>query len=194
MSANQGYVQTQPADNIGDFNPRAAQIDARIARIRTILWCQVLSVTPGVGGAPATVSVQPLVGMFDGMGNIFPHGTISNVPALRLQAGNVAIVVDPVVGDKGFMLVCDRDSTAAKANLAPCQANTGRMHNMQDAVYLGGWGTTAPTQFLKFNQAGGWTLEDSLGNSMTSSLGFVDFVIGGGTGVLRVNGTPVTVP
>lgn len=190
MTDNQGYGLPIPSDNFGDFNPTQAQIEARLARVRTIMWCQVLSVIPGAGGACATVSVQPLVGMSDGMGNTFPHGTISNVPALRLQAGNVAIVMDPVIGDFGFMLICDRDSTAAKANLSTSQANTGRMHNMADAVYLPGWSKTAPTQSLTWSQTGGWTLKDSIGNQIISGIGFVNII----TGVLQVNGVPVTVP
>lgn len=190
MANNQGYGQIQPSDNAGDFNPVAAQIEGRLARVRTIMWCQVLSVTPGVGGACAKVSVQPLVGMSDGMGNTFPHGTISNVPALRVQAGDAAIVMDPVAGDFGFMLVCDRDSSAAPANLAPCQANTGRMHNMQDSVYLPGWSKTPPVRSFKFNADGSVSWNDALGNSMVTGIGFVNFI----TPSLEVNGIPIVVP
>lgn len=190
MDGTQGYGQIQPADNLGDFNPTAAHIEARLARVRTVMWCRVLSVTPGAAGACPTVSVQPLVGMSDGMGNTFPHGTISNVPALRVQAGDAAIVIDPVVGDFGFMLVCDRDSTGAVANLAPSQASTGRMHNMQDSVYLPGWSKTAPVRYLKFGADGSVSWADALGNSMQSGAGFVNFI----TPVLQVNGVPVTVP
>jgi len=187
----QGYSTIFPSDSLGSFNPTAAIIAGMLARVRTVLWAKVVSVdAPTSPNAPITVQVQPLVSMTDSQGNAFPHGEISAIPALRIMSGLGAIICDPVVGDVGFLLVCDRDSSSAQQNLAVSAPPTGRMFDMADAVFFGGWGNETPPAFIKFRADGGITWQDALNNSMVSGVGFVNFI----TGALQVNGVPVVVP
>lgn len=190
----QGYGTLMPSDSLGSHNPQAALVARALARVRTVLWAKVITVNAGVLNVPVTVQVQPLVSLTDSQGNAFPHGKISAIPATRLMAGDAAVILDPVVGDVGFLFVCDRDSTSVKANLDVSAPPTGRMFDLPDAIFWGGWGTTAPARYWKFGTDGSVSWKDGLGNSMQTGalLGvpFVNFV----TTHLQVNGINVIVP
>lgn len=188
---NQGYGSLLVTDRNGRYNPTAAVVARMLGRLRTVMWAQVVSVdSPSAPNAPVTVQCQPLVGMSDTQGNNFEHGIISAIPALRMMSGNGAVICDPVKGDVGFLFICDRDSSSAKVNLTTSAAPSGRQFDMADAVFFGGWGNTAPTSYIKFNVDGSITWQDTLGNSMVTGIGFVNFI----TPVLQVNGTPLSVP
>jgi hypothetical protein len=167
MAATQGYGQNVPSDSLGPYNPTARTVMNMLARVRTVTLGMVKSVQPGGTGQAGTVSVQPLVSMVDGNGNVFPHGTIYNAPYLRLQGGANAVIVDPAVDDVGILLICDRDISSAKKNLAPSAPPTGRTHDMADALYLGAILGPSPNQFLRFT-ATGMELIDVNGNTITT--------------------------
>ena len=115
MTTTAGYGFLDPTATNSDLNKIAFTIQQMIARLSMTKLVQVKSVSTSGGLSPTgTVSVQPLVSQIDGQGNVFAHGTIYNVPYFRLQGGTNAIICDPVVGDVGFVVVCDRDSSAVK--------------------------------------------------------------------------------
>src|SRR5580765_8218940 len=122
--ASQGYGYLQPGDSLGPYNPTRFIVQQALGRVRTLMLAQVKAVGAG------TVDVQPLVSMVDSQGNAVAHGTIHGCPYLEMRAGSSAIVAGPVVGDIGLIGVCDRDSSAAQASLAPGPPPSAREFDM----------------------------------------------------------------
>ena len=116
-----------------DFNALSFLIHQVIAGKAFASLVQVKSVTGGTAtGKPPFVSVQPLVAQIDGLGNQTPHGTVYNLPCFRLQGGNGAIVLDPVVGDIGQAIICDRDISNVKATGAASGPGSWRQNDWAD--------------------------------------------------------------
>ncbi len=103
--------------NALDFVIRMVLADDRQADI-----VKVIAVHGGGTGSPPTVDVQPMVNQVDGFGNQTPHGVVYGLPCFRLQGGNGAVILDPVVGDKGLAVFCDRDISTVKATGADLAA------------------------------------------------------------------------
>ena len=115
---------------------------------------QVKSVTGGGVSTPPRVSVQPMVGQIDGKGNIIPHGEVFDLPVYRLQAGNCAIFIDPIAGDIGGAIICDRDTSNVKANAAPAGPGSFRQNDYADGCYFGGFLNAAPENYIWMKQNG----------------------------------------
>jgi hypothetical protein len=129
---------------------------------QTLLWARtatpvlVKAVHGGGIGAPPTVDVLPLVNMIDGVGQQTPHGIVYGIPAVRLQGGRNAVIIDPAAGDVGLLVVSDRDISAVKAN-AGAQSNPGSFdhHSLADGIYVGGiLNPGAPNQYVQFTSDG----------------------------------------
>jgi hypothetical protein len=118
---------------------------------------QVTAVTGGGGGlgVAGSVDVHPLVNQVDGSGVATPHGTIHNLPYIRLQGGPNGIIIDPAVGDIGLAVFCDRDISSLKANKAQANPGSWRRYSPSDGVYIGGILNAVVSQYLQF--AGGIT-------------------------------------
>lgn len=172
------YRGTQgPSSGNGDFNPASFIAENLINRIRTAHPVQVKAVytqaggtaTPGAIAPAGYVDVLPLVNQVDGYGNATPHGTVYGIPYFRLIGGSNAIILDPEVGDIGFMACCDRDISSVKSNQGQANPGSRRQHSMEDGIYLGGFfGKTAPTQYWGCN-AQGIFFSDKNGNKMVTS-------------------------
>jgi hypothetical protein len=109
----------------------------------------------GADAAVGTVDVQPLVNQIDGFGNATPHGQLYALPYFRLQGGASAIILDPVAGDLGLAIFCDRDSSSVVRTKAQANPGSRRMFDMADGLYLGGFLNGAPTQYIQFLANGG---------------------------------------
>lgn len=176
MPPDFGFGQQQPFDTASEFNALWFIIQQALSKVRTNIPVKVIAVTPFNGTAlSGVVQVQPLINQVDGQGNSTPHGNLFQIPYLRVQGGANAIVMDPTVGDVGMMACCDRDISSFKA--AGVQANPGsnRKFSFSDGIYLFGFPTQLPTQYIEFR----------------SALGGINIVSPGG---LFVNNIPVTVP
>lgn len=151
-------------DGGSQFNEIAFMIEVALGGIATMKLVKVEAVTPGEDGLSGTVDVLPLVNIMDGLGKTTKLATLFGIPVLRIQGGKNAIVIDPVVGDIGIMVIADRDISAAVA--AKGQANPGsfRRFNMADGIYIGGICNAKPEQLLTFKTDGGWKLLDKFGN------------------------------
>lgn len=151
-----GYSQQDPEDSASDYAARQFQIDQTLARVRTMVLVKVAAATGGAGAiaAPGTVNVQPLVQMADGQGNVTDHGTIFNIPVFRLASKWGAVIMDPVVGDIGWMAVADRDISSVKNNKAIAPPASRRKFDMADGVYMGSLFGTTPTQYIVFTENG----------------------------------------
>nr|WP_268747254.1 Gp138 family membrane-puncturing spike protein [Photorhabdus aegyptia] len=97
-----------------------------------------------------TVDVKPMVHNMTGTGRKIENGIIYNVPVFRLQRGNSAVIMNPVVGDIGLIAICDRDISSVRATKAPTLPGSKRTHNYSDAIYLGGVLNAEPQQYVEF--------------------------------------------
>jgi len=148
--------QQSLSDNGSEFNALSFLVQQALGRVRTSVPVKVIAVHQGAGAlAPAgTVDVHPLVNMLDGQGNATPHGTIFGLTYFRLQGGTNAIIIDPVVGDIGIGIICDRDISAVKANKAVANPGSFRRFNLADGIYIGGVLNATPSQYWRFSDAG----------------------------------------
>lgn len=204
--ADQGYGQQTPSVANDDLNAVAFVVEQMMAQMSTMKLVRVTAVSGG-GLAPAgTVDVLPLVSQIDGNGYGTDHGVVPGLPWSRTQGGDSAVICDPRVGDLGYVVVADRDTSRARATGAAALPGTRRRFDVADGVYAGGCLNVAPAQYLIFTSTGvrivdrngnsvsmgptGMTLADLNGNSIIMGPGFVNVV----TTVFQVNGVPVIVP
>ncbi len=116
-----------------------------------LFFIELVKVKEIRGEAPnLVVDVLPLVSRTDRTGSMIPNSKIYNIPVFRLQRGNSAIIMNPVVGDIGMIAVCDRDSSVARADFSQSVPGSSRTHSKSDALYLGGFLNGQPTQFIEF--------------------------------------------
>lgn len=103
------------------------------------------------GVAPnLVVDVMPLVTRTDPSGAIIDNSPIYNIPVFRLQRGSSAIIMNPVPGDIGMIAICDRDNSLARENRKQSVPATKRSHSKSDALYLGGFLNSEPSQYIEF--------------------------------------------
>jgi len=130
-------------------------IKAALSGLRTSIPVKVMSVTNTGGVSPiGTLSVQPLVSALDGSGQVWAHGTIYNVPYMRIQGGSNAVILDPQVGDIGIATVCDRDISTVKSSQSASAPGSNRKFDFSDMVYLMTIIGAAPTQYVQFDASG----------------------------------------
>ena len=154
MSIN-GYNGTPLGLDADSFGQTQELIACMIAGVRTALPVRVVSVTNSGSAAPiGRVDIQPLVGQLDGRGKHVDHGTIYNVPYLRIQGGQNAIIIDPAVGDIGIAVFCDRDISGVKRGRRTAPPASSRKHDMSDAIYLHSVLSAAPSQYIRFHAGG----------------------------------------
>ena len=97
------------------------------------------------------IDVKPAINQQNASGDSVDHNTIYNVPVARLQRGNSAVIMRPVVGDKGLVVFSSQDISIFKKIKNFCKAGTSRRHDWADAIYVIGLCNTAPTQYIEFN-------------------------------------------
>jgi len=142
-------------DGHGDLNATAFLVRQMAGRVGTMLPVKVLSCTNAGDLSPVGfVDVQPLVDQHDGAGNSVPHGPLHNLPYVRIQGGDSAVILDPKPGDKGLAFFAQRDISAVKATGGANVQGSRRRHDMADGCYLGGILNAAPTQYVRFGTDG----------------------------------------
>lgn len=151
MSGSQEYGNATPITGGGSlYNALAFMMKAMMAQNNSCHIVKVVGVTGGGPSAPPMVNCQILVNNIDGQGNQVPRGTIFNLPAMRHQAGNCAIINDPVVGDIGCIVCADTDISSVKVNKAPSAPGSFRQGSYADGMYIGGFINGNPTSYLEF--------------------------------------------
>lgn len=139
----------------GKYNQILFAIQQAIAKLQTATLVQVMGVTNTDGVEPVGfVDVLPLVNQVDGNGNPTPHVTVYNLPYLRLQGGNNAIILDPEIGDIGICVFASRDISKVKSTKAQANPGSPRSYDFADGIYLGGVLNGAPQQYVRFSSAG----------------------------------------
>ncbi len=154
MLNQQNLTNQTPISDVSDASRMQYLISAMLTRVRTAQPVKVLSVSNDGGVSKVgTVSIQPLVSQMDAEGNTTPHGTIYNVPYLRLQGGGNAVILDPKVGDIGVAVFCDRDISRVKVAAQAAGPGSARKHDMSDAIYLGTVISQVPTTYMLVNDS-----------------------------------------
>ena len=153
-----------------DYNAIEFQIEQAFGRISTMRLVKIMGVQNNGGLSPVgLVSVKPMVNIVNGLlGDSQQHGTIYNVPYVRIQGGKNAIIIDPVVGDIGFVVCADRDSSAVKSTKNFANPGSSRRFSLSDGIYVGGVLNDTPEQYIQFNETG-VTIADKNGNKLVSS-------------------------
>lgn len=100
------------------------------------------------------LDVIPLVSGFSADGSRIDNTPVFNIPVWRLQRGTSAVIMDPVEGDIGLMLCCDRDITKVRKEKKESLPASMRVHSKSDGIYLGGLLNSEPTQYVKFSNDG----------------------------------------
>lgn len=156
MSANLATPLQQPESTATDLQALEFLLDAVLSHARTVQQVEVMAVTGGGLGPIGTVDVQPLVSQINGSGQGQAHGTIFGRPYIRWQGGTSAIILDPVVGDKGLLACCDRDTSNVIATLAAALPASLRRFDFADGVYIGcNLSKTTPTDYVWVKPASG---------------------------------------
>nr|WP_279613303.1 oxidoreductase [Paraburkholderia tuberum] len=92
--------------------------------------------------------MQPCVSQLDGTGTVVEHGIVHTVPYLRIQGGSNAVILDPQPGDIGLVVVCDRDTSSARANRDVSAPGSLRKFDMSDSVYVATVLSGPPSQYV----------------------------------------------
>ena len=96
--ATDEYNGTPLGLNADPYGQTQEIISRMIAGVRTAQVVRVTAVTNSGGASPiGYVHIQPLVGQLDGRGKHVDHGVIYNVPYLRIQGGQSAVILAPPV-------------------------------------------------------------------------------------------------
>jgi len=154
--ADNAFASSQTyADGGNDYAQLEFVIKSILSRSATATLVLVKSVTNAGEVAPVGfIDVQPMVAQLDGKGQPTPHGIIHNVPYLRLQGGQNAVILDPVVGDIGIAIFGSHDLSSVKSNKAPSNPGSRRRFSMADALYVGGVLNGSPAQYIRFTSGG----------------------------------------
>lgn len=132
---------------------------------------KVTAVSGGGTGSPAIVSVQPLVNQVDGIGNQTPHGIVHGLPCFRFQGGASAFIVDPVVGDIGDAVICDRDISTVKATQAQSGPGSFRSNSWSDGCYFGGFLNGMASRYVMLSGGGVSIVDPSSISIMVGGMG-----------------------
>lgn len=143
-------LSVRPQDINSDANAQAFMFKAMLMGNAFI----DLAVVNEVSEDGKKVVVTQLVSGKTGDGDRVPNGKIYNVPVWRLQRGASAVIMEPVAGDIGIILCCDRDISTVKESKEESLAASNRVHDECDAIYLGGCLNNDPLQYVKFSDDG----------------------------------------
>jgi hypothetical protein len=155
-----------------DFNVHDFMVEQAFGKISTVKLVKVMGVK-NTGGLTAVgfVDIKPMVNLVDGLlGSSMQHGTIFNVPYMRMQGGKNAFIMDPEVGDIGFAVIADRDISAAKDAKDFANPGSFRRFSLADAMYIGGVLNATPEQYVQFN-SDGVTIVDKNSNKIEMKSG-----------------------
>lgn len=136
-------------DTSTEFNAMMMCIKNSIEKINTALPVRVEAVYPD----EMRVDVVPLVGFWDFQNDTVEPVTLYNLPYMRVQGGIAALVIDPVVGDIGFAIFAQKDSSGVvRGTDKPVKAGSYRRYSMSDGWYIGGFLNQNPKIFLEMKQ------------------------------------------
>jgi hypothetical protein len=180
MSNTDGFGYMLWPNGASEFDRVAFHNERDLAQLRGLMPVKVVKVykidgktakTQGDVEEAGFVDVQPLVSQADGNNQKMDHGTIYHIPYTRAYGGNAAVIMDPTVGDVGFVKVADRDISSfkdgyAQGNTGPFTPNSRRRHDFADSVYMGGILSKKPKQYVTFKKDGSIVIGDAAGSTV----------------------------
>ena len=188
-----GAGQQQPEDSNSDISVIVFAVRQLMAQMEIMMPVQVKAVHPGSGSPPVagTVDVELLVSLIDGSGNATAQGIVYGLPYFRMQGGPWAIIIDPAVGDFGFIVAASRDISNVAKNPGQQIPGSYRQYSYSDGIYVGGCLNEVPEATLWMKSDGTWVITDKPGNVMqSSSIGIAVTTAAGGD--FTVNGISAT--
>lgn len=147
-------MAVRPEDINHDSNAQSFMFRAMLNKNAFIQIVRVEKVKYISDEEPPLVNVTPLVLGFTGEGTPIENSQVFNIPVWRLQRGSSAVIMDPVVGDIGLMLCCDRDTSRVRETKKEDMPGSSRIHNEADGVYLGGMLNAPPLQYVRLADDG----------------------------------------
>lgn len=185
MSA--AYPLQQLEDTATDYQSLSFLVNGILSRVRTAHPVKVLAVHGGGVGPIGTVDVQPLVSQVNGLGQGEAHGPVYARPYLRYQGGTSAVILDPVVGDTGLLVCCDRDISAVIATLSQALPGSLRRFNFADGIYVGCFlSNTTPSDYVWVKPSSGG-IEIVTAGTLTIQASQVNI-----TGAVNANGATIS--
>ncbi|EHM02022.1 hypothetical protein HMPREF9946_01540 [Acetobacteraceae bacterium AT-5844] len=136
-----------------DYNAQAFVVRSILAKVQNATLVMVQSVE-SADGPMGRVKVVPLVKQQAADGTVIDHGTIHDVPYLRIQGGAAALILDPQPGDIGIALFASRDISTVKKTQAAAAPGSFRQNSMADALYLGGLLNGEPQTLIRLSGDG----------------------------------------
>ena len=138
--------------NKGYNNQLDFVVKQALSGVNTCLPCKVVAVYPSADST-GYVDVLPLVTYVDGMGKAVQPVTHYHLPYSRVQGGIAALIIDPIVGDKGLAVFASRDTSTVTADTTePQQPASFRRFSESDGYYIGGVLNQAPQVFIELTQ------------------------------------------
>ena len=163
MSENTVKGQKKPNTAGSEYNALQFMIKNAMQGISTAIPVQVQAVNG------LFVDVLPLVSSVDGYGQAVEPTTLFHLPVFRYHAGVGAVILDPVVGDKGLAVFAQADSSNVQTGTnAPQQPGSFRRHSMSDGFFIGGFHNAAPSVFIEIQQDGHVVITAPAGLTVTS--------------------------
>ena len=149
MAENVVKGQKKPNTAGSEYNALQFMIQQAMSQVSTAIPVQVQAVNG------LFVDVLPLVSSVDGYGQAIDPTTLFHLPVFRYHAGVGAVILDPVVGDKGLAVFAQADaSNVTDGTSTPQQPASFRKHSMSDGFFLGGFHNAAPTVYVEIKQSG----------------------------------------
>lgn len=120
------------------------------SRMNTAIPVKVQAVYNDGVNPTGRVDVLPLLTALDARNNVIEPAPLYNLPYQRIQGGAAALICDPVEGDIGIAVFCQRDvSNVDVGTSAPVQPGSFRNFDISDGFYFGGFLNQQPTCFIQ---------------------------------------------
>ena len=137
-----------------EYNAEAFRTMQRLMRLNTAEPVQVVAYHASESGV-GMVDVLPLVRLVAGNGQTVDQSQLFELPVLRIQAGENALIIDPQPGDIGLAVYAMRDTEAVKATRGgPANPASARCYDKGDGFYLGGFLNKTPARYVKVSDSG----------------------------------------
>lgn len=134
--------------NLINFN-----INQKLLAIQTCMPVIVTKVTLN-NYFTGMVDVYPMLQQIGNDGSLWDYTTLYNLPFVRVQGGENAIIIDPKINDIGLVVFSSRDITTVKNTRKKGKPGSYRTHDLSDGIYIGGILNNTPTRFIRFDSAG----------------------------------------
>ena len=163
MAENTVKGQKKPNTAGSEYNALQFMIQQAMSQVSTAIPVQVQAVNG------LFVDVLPLVSSVDGYGQAVDPTTLFHLPVFRYHAGVGAVILDPVVGDKGLAVFAQADaSNVTDGTSTPQQPASFRKHSMSDGFFIGGFHNAAPSVYIEIKQDGNIVINAPTGLTVTS--------------------------